>query len=476
MAIQVSGVINQSFNDCYPRRPVWALASNGLALGNSPIVAMFDGLSPYVPMNVEGPGSAKSKSRTFQDAMAIAGYGFFGNATAPAAAVWSPTTGCYGITVNTQTGCLNNFDASDNGNYGYYQAVTSQADQLAAVSGIVVGESNWRQCYELVLTNSGLIYKEEIGSGLGTVTGGNRPFINVNTLTGFTTAGATNWGYGQISHNRNTGHLLIVQPNGGVNGVSLTFRLHVLNLQNKIGRSTTIAQIQAWMATALAAPGTLYGYHDVVFSNTRCFYSATIATSYDALDSEFVLCNNDEVWMFKSSDMSNTALTCPNALFAANLTGTFASGTYAATMVTGFTNSAAQFGHANAPMYGARHMNSDDNTVVALYQHNYNYTGGFNIAMVSTANAGATAFNYTSNYSAATYTIAPTGLANFILCNSSANNVASGATMGFLDNQILAATAITWSSLTCIWPTFESASVCYGANMVLKVQPTTEWQ
>jgi hypothetical protein len=477
MTSSISNLINQAFNDIYPVRPVWALASNGLTANNSPVYATYGAANPYVPLNVEFPGNSKTKARAFEDAMAAASYLFMGNATAPTTNLWTPSEGYYGITVNTQTGCLNNFDAADNGNYGYYQSVNSASDQLAAVSGIVVGEANWRQCYELILTNGGLIYKEPIGGGLNTAISGNRPFINMNNITGFTSAGTANWGYGQISHNRNTGHLLIAQPNGGVLGSYITFRLHILNLQNKISANTTIAQLNSWITAACAAGSGLYAYHDVEFASARCYYSATVTDSFDQLDSEFVLCNDDSVWMFKSADTATTGAAYSNQLFAAYFTsGTFITGTYTSTAPVGFTNN-TQYGHATAPMYGARHMNSDDNTVIALYQHSYYYIGGYNIAMVSTASAyGGSGFNYATASAPTGYTIAPTGLANFVLCVSGVTNVGAGGTLAFLDNQVLSETAITPTASTCLWPTYMSASTCYGGNMVLKVQPTTEWQ
>jgi hypothetical protein len=474
MTTSLSTLVNQPFNDLYIVRPVWALASNGVSTTNfEPAYATYGASNPYVPLNVEFNGNAKTKGRTFQDENLYSGFYFTGSTTQQTTGAFSPTVGNYGITVNTQTGCLNNFDAADNGSFGFYGATQSGADTLAAISGIVVGEPNWRQCYELCLTQTGYIYKEAIGGGLATTINGNRPSINLNTVTGFVSAGSTNWGYGQISHNRITGRLLVAQPNGGVNGTSLTFRLHFIDLQNKISQSTTIAQLAAWI-TAACASAQHYRYQDVTFTNTRCYFAAN--TTYDSADSEFVLCNNDEVWMFKSADTASTAATYSNALFSVNLTGgTWLTGTYAATMQTGFA-STTQYGHQTAAMYGVRHTNSDDNSVIALYQHNYYYLGGYNLAMVSTANAAATSFNYSNGpMGAIGWTIAPTGLAGFVLCQSSANNNGAAATLGFVDNQVLAGTAVTPSTAWALWPTYNS-STAYGSNMVLKVQPTTEWQ
>jgi hypothetical protein len=477
--LSLSTAVSQRFNDLYQVRPVWALASNGFSTTNlDPVVALYGASNPYVPLNVEFAGSPKSRTRAFTDANLSSGFYFTGAATQQTTAAWTPTTGCYGITVNSQTDCLNNFRVPDNGNYGFYGATQSGADTAAEMCGIVVGETNWRQCYNLLLSSSGSIYKEAITGGWVTTAIGNRPSINLNTIPGFTTAGAGNWGFGQIAHNRLTGRLLVVQPNGGVNGTSLTFRLHFIDLQNKIGIATTIAQLSSWITAACASPQH-YRYQDVTFTSTSCYWGGN--TAYDSAGTRFVLCANDEVWAFKSSDSVSVGAAYVNALFSVNLTGgTWLTGTYAATLRGTFTNTSVS-GRQTGPIYGARHTNSDDNTVVALYQHNYYYTGGYNLMMVSAANAAATSWNYSLSASNAIgYTIAPAGGPNFVLCQSSASNTTIGPTLGFLDNQVLtgASTTPSWSGY--LWPGLSTLTTTnantYGANMVLKVQPTTEWQ
>lgn len=476
MPTALSNITGQSFNDLYPQRPVWAIASNGTSANNSPVMAVFNEFNPYNPINVEFSGNAKTRARNFQDEMANSSYMFYGSTSQASSNSWSASSGYFGIHVSTQTGCLNNFDAFDNGNYGYYQAQSAQADALAVRSGTIVGESNWRQCFDLVLTNSGYLYKEEIGGALPWVTGGNKPFINMNTDIGgqFASAGAGNWGLGQIAHNRNSKRLLVVQPNGGSSGTSLTFRLHFFDLQNKIGRDTKIAQLKAWMVAAAAVGSWRYRYVDVVFSSPNCYFSAN--TSYDSNDSQVVLCDNDEVWMFKSADCANTGSSYSNVLFRVNLSGgTWLTGTYAATSAVAFSGT-TQYGNQNGAMYGARHMNADDNSVIALYQHYYYYCCGFNLAMVSTASASATNFNYAVNQSTSDgFTIAPMGGPNFVMCDSSYNNDSYGPRIGFLNNETLAGTNATPSFQGYMYPSYNS-STAYGANLVLKVQPTTEWK
>jgi hypothetical protein len=478
MPIAVTNLIGQTFNDLYAQRPVWALASNGTASSaNAPVVSFFGEANPYVPLNTEYSGVAKSRTRNFQDEMANTNNTFYGSTTQNSSEAFTSTSGFYGVSVNTQTGCLNNFDAFDSGNYGWYGSQNSQAPQLAAISGVVVGESNWRQCFDLILNASGQLFKEEIGGGLVWATGGNRPKITMGSDIGgqFTAANVANFGLGQISHNRNSGHLLIAQPNGGVNGTSLTFRLHFFDLQLKIGRATTIQQIKDAMVAAAAAASGRYRYADVTLANTRCYFGSN--ATYDSIDTQFVLCDNDEVWAFKSADCGNTNTSSGNALFRINLTGgTFLTGTYTPTFVVGF-NGTTQYGNANSSIYGARHMNSDDNSVVAMYQHYYYYNCGYHIAFVSTKNAGATSYNYSVNDGATgeTYTIAPSGSANFVMCHSGYNNDGYGPRIGFVDNSVLAGTAITPSFNGYMYPALAS-STAYGANMVLKVQPTTEWK
>lgn len=269
---------------------------------------------------------------------------------------------------------------------------------------------------------------------------------------------------------------MIAQPNGGVAGTQITFRLHFFDLQLKIGRATTLAQIKAAMQACIANGSNRYRYTDVAFANSRCYYQNN--TSYDSIDSQFVLCDNDEVWMFKSSDCSPCGAQYGNALFRVNLTGgTWLTGTYTATYTLGYNGVAQQYGIGQGPQYGARHLNSDDNSIVAMFQHYNYYSLGYHIAFVSTKNAGATSFNYSmlDGTTGDTYTIAPSGGANFVMCHSGYNNDSFGPRIGFVDNATLAGTAITPSLQGYMYPAIAS-STSYGCNMVLKVQPTTEWK
>jgi hypothetical protein len=464
-----------NYNGMYSARPVWAAVSNSATTPLvDPVVATYGAANPYIPLNVEGTGSFISKNRTFTDEMTYLGYAFCGTTSATATQAFSPQTGLFGIGGSTQTRGLNNFDIADNGDYGYYNAVTAHAVTVAMESGVVVGESNWRQCYDLILTNGGLIYKEPIGSGLIGAVDGNRPMINLLSMGNFISTGY--WGYGYISHNRNTGHLLIVQPITGSSGSYAEFRFHIFNLQNKISVDTTIAELESWIGTALDSPLT-YNYHDVTMDSATWYVNGM--SEYDIFYSRFVLCNNDEVWMFKSSSSVETGNTYCNALFAVNLTGgTFVTGTYTATQLATFpwTN---VYGWDQSVYGGVRHMNSDDNTVVALYQNNYYYLAGINIAMVSTANAAATSFNYSDNLQGiagySVFTIAPCGGPNFVLGYSGSNVVDAGHTIAFFDNQVLSAASIVPVFSTCLWPAYGTPA-CYQGTMVIKVQPTTEWQ
>lgn len=464
----------QAFNDLYGQRPVWAIASNpaGSAF-NSPMVALFNELNPYVPMSVEFQGAPRSKSRNFSDEFQNASYSFYGNGTGSAyvsSNSFSPTSGYFGAYVSANTGCLNNFDIHDNGTYGYYHA-QGGAHTLAQMSVPVVGEANWRQCYDLLLTNSGAIYKEEIGGIYATASAGGRPSIDLNAISGFVSAGSGLWNAGQMAHNRNSKKLLVVQPKTGSNGSSLTFRLHILDLQNKIGRATTTAELKQWITDACANGSNRYKYHDVVFSSSHCYFSAT--NSYDMLGTRFVLCDNDEVWAFKSSDSAQTSTY--NVLWRVNLSaGTYLTGTYTATVTVTYTGS-SQYGVYQGPMYGVRHMNADDNSRIALYQPYHQYGAGLNMAIVSTKSAGANDFRYV-NYQDTSYgyTVAPSGGPNFVLCGTQ-NTDSTGPYIGFLDAQTLEGNSISLATHPYLWPSV-GGSTNLGGVMVLKVQPTTEWK
>lgn len=118
MPIAVNNLIGQTFNSTYDQRPVWALASNATPTANAPVVSFYGEANPYVPLNTEFPGTAKSRTRSFQDEMANSNYTFSGITGQTSSEALNPPNGNYGICVNTQTGCLNNFDAFDSGNYG----------------------------------------------------------------------------------------------------------------------------------------------------------------------------------------------------------------------------------------------------------------------------------------------------------------------------------------------------------------------
>ena len=475
MSVSLSETRRIPYNDLYLQRPVWAIASY-MVTGSSPMVAMYGERSPFVPLSVEYPGMAKSRARMFVDEASNSTHHFLGiSGQSAATSAYSLLTGMIGITNATQSGCLANFEVSDNGSYGLYSAPLSEADKLATRTGVIVGEPNWRQCFDLVLTEDGALYKDEIGGGYLFTRGGNRPFVNVQSMLAAqgTSAGAYSWGMGQVAHNRNTKRLVVVQPNGGVTGVSLTFRLHFFDLQNAIGRDTKISEIQTWMAACLA-DGARYRVADVTLNSGRCHWAAN--NTFDSADSAFVLCDNDELWAFKSSDTVTTGAGRGNALFRINLAGgDWKTGAYGASEAIGFVNT-VQSGAAANPALGVRHMNSDDNSVIALYQHNYYFNIGMNVVMVSTKNASATSFNYAAHTgNTMSFMIAPTGYGDFVFCQTNANNDGKGPHLAFVSNEHLNGGESILSYQTNIFPSIGSQTM-YGGNIVLKVQPTTEWK
>lgn len=471
------------YNDMYPDRPVWALVSHPAAAA-SPMVAMYGERSPFVPLGVEAPATVRSRAgRVFSDEAHNSAHYFMGSASVPGVTSGqNMAAGMHGITGFSQTGCLLNFEISDNGNYGWYSANLSGAEALAVRSGVVVGESNWRQCYDLVLAENLRLFKAEIGGGDFYVRGANRPFVDFAAIlatAGTSVGGASgNWGMGQVAHNRNSGRLMVVQPRGGTSGVNLVFRLHFFDLRNKIGRDTKISEIQTWV-TACMADAARYRFVDVTFATTRAHWAAD--NTFDSANSRFVLCDNDEVWMFKSADTANTAAGRGNALFRVNLTGgTWRTGNYAATESIGFVNT-VQYGLGTTgntgTMFAARHLNSDDNSIVALFQHNYYYNVGMNLAMVSTRNAAANSFTYaTHTANTGQFAIAPSGGNEFVLCQTQLNQDGRGPFLTFMSNDVLngGEQQQIWTQSN-IWPSVASSTM-YGANIVTKVQPTTEWK
>ena len=481
MAIALSALMGKSFNDIYLERPVWALASTGTTGSmQQPVVALYGERNPYTPLSVEYSGNAKSRARAFQDENANSNFTFYGNASGPSATTGlSPTSGIMGInTIATQTACLANFECFDNGSYGWYSASNADAYSLADRAGIVVGESNWRQMYDLVLTEAGSLYKDVLGGVYGYVTGANRPSINLAlaaTLGGSYAPGAS-WGRGQIAHNRNTGRLLVVQPVSGVNSTSLTFKFHLFDLRLKIG-ATSIADIKAAMTDCTAAGSGRYRVFDITLSSAAIYYNTP--TTYDIANTMFVLCDDDSIWAFKEAN-SATAGQSHNVLWSITHTLDWLTGAYTGTAVLQQSTTTA-YGSSNGPEYGPRHMNSDDNSVIALYQQNYYYCVGANIAFVSTKAAGANKYNqFTGNTNTNFYSIAPTGGPNFAMTRAgtatSIDHNGPGAFIAHLDNTVLAAAAHNPSFIGYMHPSM-NRSTCYGVgDIVLKVQPTSEWK
>lgn len=483
MAIALSALMGKSFNDIYLERPVWALASTGTTGSmQQPVVALYGERNPYNPLSVEYSGNAKSRARSFLDESAQSNYTFYGNTSGPgASSALAPTSGTMGInTIATQTACLANFECFDNGSYGWYSAANADAYSLADRAGVVVGESNWRQMYDLVLTESGALYKDQVGSVYGYVTGANRPSINLAlaaTLGGSYAPGAS-WGRGQIAHNRNTGRLLVVQPVSGVNSTSLTFKCHLFDLRLKIGAATSIADIKAAMTDCTAAGSGRYRVFDITLSSAAIFYST--ASDYDIANTMFVLCDDDSIWAFKEANSSAGAGQSHNVLWSITHTGDWLTGAYTGTAMLQQSTSTV-YGSTNAAQYGPRHMNADDNSVIALYQHNYYYCVGANIAFVSSKAAGANKYNqFAGNANTHFYSIAPTGGPNFAMTRAGTattiNHDGPGAFIAHLDNTVLAATAHNPSFIGHMHPSM-NRSTCYGvADIVLKVQPTSEWK
>jgi hypothetical protein len=474
----LSSMADQSFSDIYTKRPVWALVSSG-GVGINPIFSTYGEDNPFVPISVEGQGSSRSRARPFVDEQ-TATYVFTGATTSPAfTGTASPNSGLNGCNASTQTACLNNFEVPDSGNAGAYSAVGSGADILATYCGTIVGESNWRQIYDLAMVGTtGAIYKDPIGGGSSTVMSQTRDRITMATEMGteFAPVAGMNYLQGGICHNRNTGRLMIPQANGGTSGVSLGFRLHFFDLQNKISADTTIPQLRGWMNDATKAGSGRYRYVDVTLQDSSVQYVDGL--TLDSLFSKFVLCDNDDVWMYKSADISATAsASYGNCLFSIiKGAGTWKTATYTALAVMKWTGGTRQYGGSTGLAYAPRHMNSDDNSVIAMYQAGYYYVSGQNMAMVSTKNAVIDNFSaYAPGAVAITHSVAPAGGPSFMVCINSANNDAAGPSLLYFKNDLMKGVAVTPNTQSYLYPSV-SSSTWYGGNMVCKVQPTTEWK
>lgn len=465
------------FNRSYDKRPVWGIASSSAA--SAVLLNTFAADNPFVYQSFEysaagaaNPRNSKVQSQTTE--ISQNSY-FLGATTQPTTGGISPTIGAFGVSCFGQTAAVANFDALDNGTFGFYNGGLC-ADNLN-YGAVVTGEKSFAQSFELYAAGIGTastvnMTLAPIGGAFAYVTDptANSQMFNVKAMSGFQAANTSGKNIGMMAHNRNTGKLALIErsaTSGNENAGAQTYRLHLFNLHHKIGMATQTSDLQNWIGAAIATGGADYKTFDFTLGA-----SLTTASYEESCKLKVVLCDDDTLWLVENANLGGSS----NAMQLWRIL-TDGSGNYVAPaqVATSAAMSVTYGFDANA-YYGMRHMNSDDNTRVFVYAPNYYYIGGINGFVLGTDTAtGNNYLNYSYSNSTST-SIAPAGGKLFVICNSGSNQDGAGPRVSFLDTTVLNGAAKGGGTFAAgLYPSL-ATSTWYGGVMTLKIQPTNDRQ
>ena len=490
-----------AYNGHYPDRPVWGYVA--LPVDTSPTTTnnfftTFSAKNISVPMTCDyGPGSSQGNVGAPR---AVAGYGETGVSQYPRASSTTqttseslgPTSSYFGCPYAWQTACGAYVDSNDNGYWSYGHSTGAWITKRHG--GIVVGESRFNQTYDLLAYN-GKIFKFPVQNvkqqSMITSSGQTRDFfhvssqmyaaiygspavtsdaygIGVSSLTTSTnTSGDTNYryrNYGMVCHNRNTNKLAYVENTG-----QATYRVHILDLQNKIGKTTTVTQLKTWFDAAIAAGSSRYNYYDITLPSWNNSYSEE---SHQQI--KWVLCDDNTMWAI-GQDISEGS-TAYLRLYRCIDTTSYATWTLLSTLTTTTNYSTAQ-----GPQYGITHMNSDDNSRIAVWIPYYYYHSGMECFIVDTRTAYPSGDNvrwesYEYQSSSGFAPFVPCGGPNFFTGNISSNSDGPGVYGQFMNYKILRGIKRSHSAYTTYALTTLNQSTAYQAWYPFKIQPTKEWK
>lgn len=486
----------QLYNGFYPKRPVWGIiaTTNGTAPSTTNnFFYTFSRQNPFTPQSFDYmSGSSQANvalgRRIAQDEISVSGYYFAGNtSTQQTSQSWSPSGSFYGCQNISQTGANFYFDANDTGWSQFYD--TTQRGLVFPTSGVVIGEPNWNQTFDLIAWD-GRIMKIPIGvsqryvdtpnvnsdfffastqvyTGAGSPTGTGAG-IGVSTMTSDATTGSNanaRRNRGMICHNRRTGKLAYLEATG----TNFVYRLHIVDLQNQIGQSTTNAQILGWIDAAVAAGAARYKFYTLTFPSM-----SQSVTQLQMQMARLVLCDDDTLWVhFWDKDNSSTGGT--DRLYRCTNTAT-----YAPVQVT-TQSTTTSYGINDGVQYGNRHMNSDDNSRVALYNVWSQYLTGINAFIVNTYTAvtvGAQVqwMGYANQTGTGAFPIVPTGGKGFFVGDPVANQDGAGVRGQFFNTTVLAGQTLSFQESTRFMLPTINQSTAYQSWAPVKVQPTLEWK
>jgi hypothetical protein len=506
MPITLNNVVGNNaplYKGIYPKRPIWGVYSGGTGTAPSATNGFFYTFSdnPYVFQSMDyNPGSSQAnvgmgRNRLTNADEVVSSGGYFAPSagTQTSSENYSPVSGYVGVPYVCQTGSLANFYAYDNGNWGhaYHSANTSSA--IHRYAGVIIGESTWNQTFGFCAYN-GKLMKVPLGifDNIITTPATNNDFFWANSAirTGsnwsitsgsglglgdatLTSAGSTIYNdssayrnNGMLCHNRNNTKLAYLE------GTTSTgqFKLHIINLQNKIGQNTTNSQILSWITTAVAGGTSLYNVYTITLPSWSNAYTG--GQSMQQLKP--ILCDDGTMWIVGWDHTNGSSGTL--RLYKCTDTAAYATWTQVSTM--GQTTS---YDSGSGNYYGIRHMNSDDNSRVAVYVPYYYYHGGIHAFIVDTRTAVTSGTDvkwcqFAQSDSNGGYFIVPTGGPNFSI-HQTYNNAdgGSGAQWMQLSLSTLIGDSKTYTLTANYQPTYNQ-STSYQGWLPVKVLPTDEWK
>ena len=505
MTINLNSILgNQTplYKGLFPARPVWgymATTNGSVPSSTNHFFAAFGPNDPSNPIGVyTGTGSSNSNVlRTIppgQSEVTQSGYYFAGSGgTQISTESFSPASGYVGAPLNGNTGCLAYFRAFDTGSFNFHYTDSHTKSQVHG--GIVIGESRYNQTYDLVAYN-GKIMKMPIGqfnnyitapaqnqdfffassqvysgSGYSSPTGVNKGLGNSTITSTTTTANSYYNNNGMICHNRNNNKIAYLENSPA--GSTGTWRLHIIDLQNKIGNETTVTQIKSWIETAVATGSSRYNYYDINLS-ASWGQGPSVISSYMM---KVILCDDNTMWIC-GWDKDDSSTSGNLRLYRCTDTATYATWTLVSSNAT-----TTAYNTAQGDQYGIRHMNSDDNSKIFIYVPYYYYLAGLCGFIVDTRTATTSGddvkwmqYRDTAS-SAAARTVCPIGGGDFLVGDVSVNQDGGAGTSGhivYASGKLYGQTTtkvVNWRYLPTI-----NQSTAYQSWFATKIMPTQEWK
>ena len=441
------------YNSQFDQRPVWALVSSAGSTTRTPLVTWY-GQNPYHPIKMTLPVATDLEGTT--------SYCFGSNPSPVNSNDQNPSNGHWGITNCRNTASLMNFRLTTDGAMLDYGSVQSGHSLASMDVGVVLGETGFRQDFDLLLTSTGILRKAQLYDVLVPTSAGALPCVNFAALAGNKTDTSNVYGHGQVSYNRKTKHLLIARPTAGAAG-SLTYRVYLLDLQLLISRSTTVDSISQAITAAIAQAGR-YREMTVTFASANISYG-TGTSCHTGFWGKFVLCNDDSFWFMPFGINTTTIVAAQPG----------AGGAFAATpYVLSYNTPLAVSGMSrhnpsdNNHLHGTAHMVSDDGSCVALYQPYYYYLAGAVVYTCPTASAVGPTL-YTHAVATEQVSIAPAGGADFVMTRAANSDSAVGGYVGVFQGKGNGAANLA-AFAAYMYPTL-SQSTSSGSCAVFKVQP-----